>query len=88
MATLTIRNLPDELHAKLRVRAAQNGRSMEAEVREMISQFVQNGGALPDSKEVLRRVEAARALVARRIHPDDRLIDTFMAERQGLWSQN
>jgi plasmid stability protein len=36
MATLTIRNLPDEVRDRLRVRAAQNGRSMEAEAREML----------------------------------------------------
>ncbi|AFU06306.1 plasmid stabilization protein [Nocardia brasiliensis] len=36
MATLTVRGLDDELHARLRVRAAHNGRSMEAEVREIL----------------------------------------------------
>ncbi len=33
MATLTIRNLSDEVHRSLRVRAALHGRSTEAEVR-------------------------------------------------------
>ena len=37
MATITIRNLDDKLKRKLQVRAALNGRSMEAEAREMIS---------------------------------------------------
>jgi plasmid stability protein len=86
MATLTIRNLPDELHAALRVRAARNGRSMEAELREMIARFIENGDALLDRAEALRRVEAARALVSRRIAQDDRLLDTFVAERQDLWN--
>ncbi|BBY05866.1 FitA-like ribbon-helix-helix domain-containing protein [Mycobacterium noviomagense] len=36
MATLTIRDLDDELKAALRVRAAKKGRSMEAEVREIL----------------------------------------------------
>jgi antitoxin FitA len=36
MATLTIRDLDDELKAALRVRAAEHGRSMEAEVREIL----------------------------------------------------
>jgi antitoxin FitA len=36
MATLTVRNLPDEVHRALRVRAARHGRSMEAEVREIL----------------------------------------------------
>lgn len=36
MATLSVRNIPDEVHAALRVRAAQAGRSMEAEVRQIL----------------------------------------------------
>jgi plasmid stability protein len=34
---LTVRNLPDEVHRALRVRAAQHGRSTEAEVREILA---------------------------------------------------
>ncbi|GFN45793.1 FitA-like ribbon-helix-helix domain-containing protein [Candidatus Regiella insecticola] len=37
MAMLTVRNLPDEVHRALRVRAAQHGRSTEAEVREILA---------------------------------------------------
>lgn len=36
MATLTIRKLSDDLHARLRLRAARRGRSMESEVREIL----------------------------------------------------
>ena len=36
MATLTVRDLDDQLKAQLRVRAAHNGRSMEAEVRQIL----------------------------------------------------
>ena len=36
MASLTIRNLDDKVKARLRVRAARNGRSMEDEVREIL----------------------------------------------------
>jgi len=36
MAVLTVRGLDDETKARLRVRAAQNGRSMEAEVRAVL----------------------------------------------------
>jgi plasmid stability protein len=36
MTTLTIRNVDDDLRARLRVRAARNGRSMEAEVRAIL----------------------------------------------------
>ena len=38
MATLTIRDLDDELRDRLRVRAAHHGRSMEAEVRAILSE--------------------------------------------------
>ncbi|MFV0372970.1 FitA-like ribbon-helix-helix domain-containing protein, partial [Microbacterium sp.] len=37
MAVLTVRNVPDEVHRALRVRAAEHGRSAEAEVREILS---------------------------------------------------
>jgi antitoxin FitA len=40
MASITVRNLPDETHRALRIRAAQNGRSTEAEVREILEQAV------------------------------------------------
>jgi plasmid stability protein len=37
MATLLIRNLDDAVRDKLRVRAAEHGRSMEAEAREILA---------------------------------------------------
>jgi len=37
---LTIRNLPDNVHRALRVRAAQHGQSTEAEVREILANAV------------------------------------------------
>jgi plasmid stability protein len=40
MAMLTVRNLPDQVHRALRVRAAQHGHSMEAEVREILESAV------------------------------------------------
>ncbi len=36
MATVTIRNLPEEVHRALRVRASQHGRSTEAEIRDIL----------------------------------------------------
>ena len=36
MASITIRNLDDEIKQNLRVRAAENGHSMEEEVREIL----------------------------------------------------
>jgi plasmid stability protein len=40
MASITVRNLPDETHRALRVRAAQHGRSTEAEIREILEEAV------------------------------------------------
>ena len=44
MAMLTVRNLPDEVHRALRVRAAQRGHSMEAEVRGILESAVSPQG--------------------------------------------
>ncbi|MDE2970175.1 MAG: plasmid stabilization protein [Chloroflexota bacterium] len=44
MASITIRNLDDELKRKLRVRAAEHGCSMEQEAREILGEAL-NGGA-------------------------------------------
>lgn len=40
MATVTVRNLPDEVHRALRVRAATHGRSTEAEIRNILESVV------------------------------------------------
>ena len=40
MATLNIRKLPEEVRARLRIRAARAGRSMEAEARAILSAAV------------------------------------------------
>ncbi|MGH7565287.1 MAG: FitA-like ribbon-helix-helix domain-containing protein [Gemmatimonadota bacterium] len=40
MPILTIRNVPEDVHTRLRIRAARAGRSMEAEVRAIIEEAV------------------------------------------------
>jgi plasmid stability protein len=40
MASLTVRNVPDDVHRRLRERAAQHGQSMEAEVRGILQSAV------------------------------------------------
>jgi plasmid stability protein len=47
MATLTIRNVDPEVQKRLRIRAAENGRSMEAELRQILKDAV---GASPTRK--------------------------------------
>ena len=36
MASITVRNLDDDIKRRLRVRAAENGRSMEQEARDIL----------------------------------------------------
>lgn len=40
MAAVTIRNIPEATHRALKLRAAQNGRSTEAEIRDIIEQSI------------------------------------------------
>jgi plasmid stability protein len=40
MASITVRNLDDDLKARLRLQAARHGRSMEEEVRVILAQAV------------------------------------------------
>jgi antitoxin FitA len=47
VASITIRNLDDELKARLRVRAAQQGRSMEEEARVLLRQALEGSRAAP-----------------------------------------
>ncbi len=44
MPSVTVRNVPDEVHRALRVKAAQHGRSAEAEIRDILKNAVQPEG--------------------------------------------
>ena len=46
VATLTIRQLDDRTHARLRSRAAEHGRSVEAEVRDILEQAAKPEGRI------------------------------------------
>jgi plasmid stability protein len=58
MATVTIRNLPDDVHRAIRVRAAQHGRSTEAEIREILARSVHSEGRLKIGTELRRFAES------------------------------
>lgn len=69
MATLLIRNLDDAVRDKLRVRAAEHGRSMEAEAREILAAATSKAGPSPKSgAEFLAEI---RAIAARHEYWDD-----------------
>lgn len=44
MGAITVRNLPEEVHRALRVRAAMHGRSTEAEIRDILENAVRPEG--------------------------------------------
>jgi plasmid stability protein len=56
VATLTVRNLDDDVVRALRIRAAENGRSAEAEHREILRQI------LTGSRQPSPRAAAAERL--------------------------
>lgn len=48
MATITVRNLDDEVQHQLKQRAAANGQSMEAEAREILTAAVAGHSMIAD----------------------------------------
>jgi len=60
MASITIRNLDDGLKRRLRIRAAEHGRSMEEEAREIIRRAV---GDIPVARNLGRAIHARFAAI-------------------------
>lgn len=58
MATLTIRNVDDRTHKALRLRAAENGRSVEEEIRRILAEQVSGSQRRPGVPEDIRRILA------------------------------
>jgi len=58
MATLTIKNIPDELHERLKERAKQHRRSINSEVIVCLEQVL--GAAPIDPAALLARIRARR----------------------------
>ncbi|MGA2878106.1 MAG: plasmid stabilization protein [Bryobacteraceae bacterium] len=59
MASITIRRLDDGVKARLRIRAARHGRSMEEEARQVLSAALQE-----EPKSTLNLAEAIRRRIA------------------------
>ena len=87
MATITIRNLPDEVRDKLRVAAAKNGRSMEAEARTVLTERFTSQGQKPSLETIRERVRAAQAALAPHLPKGRSLVDEFLAERKKMWGE-
>jgi plasmid stability protein len=74
---LNIRNLPDEVQAALRVRAARAGRSMEAEARAILTE-----ACMPSKPKVTARslMDWVDALYQGR--KPERVVDELIAQRR------
>ncbi|MBV8458068.1 MAG: plasmid stabilization protein [Acetobacteraceae bacterium] len=90
MATLTVRNLDNDTVRRLRIRAAEHGRSAEAEHREILRAAL----AAPESRA--QRAATAEHLAAFRRRTADRgshSVEALLAESRGqplqdLWSSD
>ena len=94
MATLTIRNLPDEVHQGLRARAAANGRSMEAEARMALAQSMNDNTAMEEAKTPPKanwpeiQARARKILMAANggVMPEN-VVDEWIAEKRIIAAQ-
>jgi len=78
MASLSVRNLDDELVARLRRRAARHGRSAEAEVRDILYRTLESEASI----DFLTLAAKMRELTAGRNHtPAEELVREGREER-------
>ncbi len=85
MATLNIRNLPDQVHRQLRVRAAEHGRSMEAEARAVLAAALADEGTPGRSREsTAAKVRELQAFIDKLYggNKPKNVVDEFIAERR------
>ena len=85
MATLNIRNLPDDVHKRLRVRAAEHGRSMEAEARAILADACESRQRPRLTREeVLAKAKDLQAFIDKLYggNKPQNVVDEFLAERR------
>jgi plasmid stability protein len=83
VATLNIRRFPDEAHAALRLRAAQNRRSMEAEARAiLLEQLAQRPKPRLTPAEAQARI---REMFGGELPTG--VVDSFLKERRRMWGE-
>lgn len=88
MATLTIRKLDDKVHARLRVQAAINGRSVEEEVREVLASAT-HPKRKPGRKKVMGALQKLRASIrkANGGKMPTGVVDEFLRNRRKEWGE-
>ncbi len=80
MASVTIRNIPEEVHRALRVRAAIHGRSTEAEIRSILEQAARPEGRLKLGSLIMSIAREAGGLTDGEVEHFDQLRDKTPAE--------
>ncbi len=75
MASITIRNLDDGLKRRLRLRAAEHGRSMEEEVRDILRRAVGRSAVPANLGETIHRRFAALGGVELDLPPREAMPD-------------
>jgi plasmid stability protein len=73
MPSVTIRNLPNEVHRAIRVRAAQYGHSIEAEMRNILESAVRPEGRI--------KLGSFLAEIGRKVRLSDEEFNTFASVR-------
>jgi len=75
MTTLTLKNIPEELHRRLRESAARHHRSLNREIIALLEEKL-----APQRADVEKELEAVRRLRANLPSADHSLIDAFKRE--------
>jgi plasmid stability protein len=81
MSAVTLRDLPDDLHAFLKADAAANHRSFNKQVIVALDAYRQTQTAQPrrlTPEEKIERVKAIQAEIRRKIKPDSRTADELI----------
>ncbi|MCR9218787.1 MAG: hypothetical protein NXI21_01030 [Alphaproteobacteria bacterium] len=83
MATLNVRNIPEDLYARLRIRAAEAGESMEGFVRARLDLLIEpaTAEARPSRPRTVREVRARLDRLFGEDRPTD-LMETLKAMRE------
>jgi len=89
MAQVLVRNLPDEAHRALRLRAAKNGRSTAAELRHIVMETVLprglDTGKAPLRERLMALAQQADAIAAG-VSADPRSDDEILGYNEhGVW---
>lgn len=84
MPSITVRNIPDEVHRAIRVRAAMHGHSTEAEVRSILEQAARPEGRVKLGSLLTSIAREAGGLTDAEAASFDQLRDKTPAEPIGF----